>query len=279
MPRFIFHTLAGAGLLLAMAGAPAQACTMSSWSGTSGSGALSTGTPDRDHRRYQGHCGLKVAADRGGRYVEDASPESETVYFARFYFFAGDLELGGNGWVELFSAYGSGSRPSPELSVRLRQGEEGRELVLRARESSGMTESDPVPVRDGWRGVALTWKQASGRGNGVAELSLDGTPRTALSGLDNGNSVIEMARMGAVEASGSQGKLHFDAFQSRRKTPAEVLVAGDATGDAALDPADLVALVDEINGASLAEGQPDCNGDGTVDRGDLDCLAEAIIRR
>ncbi len=277
MPRFIFQTLAGAGALLAIAGAPVQACTMSSWSGTSGSGALSTGTPDRDHRRYQGHCGLKVAADQGGRYVEDDSPEGETVYFARFYFFAGDLELGGNGWVELFTAYGGGSRPSPELAVRLRQGDEGRELVLRARDSGGMTEAEPVPVRDGWHGVALTWKQATRSGNGVAELVLDGTPRAELSSLDNGSGVIDLARMGAVEASASGGELHFDAFQSRRKTPTEGLLAGDTTGDAALDPADLVALVDEINGASLAEGQPDCNGDGTVDRGDLDCLAEKII--
>lgn len=279
MPRFFLLTLAGAGVLLSVVTAPAQACTLSSWSGTSGSGGLSTGEPDSEHRRFEGHCGLRVSADRGDRYVEDGSPDSETVYFARFYFHAGDLELDDGGWVDLFTAYDDGRRPSEQLGVRLQDSQEGRVLVLRSREAGRIIESEPVPVRDRWHGVTLSWKQATRRGNGEAELGLDGTPRATLSRLDNGNSVISLARMGAVEASGSRGALHFDAFQSRRKTPAEVLVAGDASGDGALGPGDLVAVAEEINGAALADGQPDCNGDGSVDAADLDCLAEAIISR
>lgn len=277
MPRFLFQTLAAGGLLLAAAGVPAQACTMASWSGTSGSDGLSVGTPDDEHRRFRGQCGLKVVANGGGRYVEDGSPEGETLYFARFYVFVGDVDLSNGGWVDLFKAYGGGRQPNEELGVRLQEGNDGLELVLRAREGSQLVASDPVPVRTGWQGVALSWKQASRPGDGEAELELNGTPRAKLSRLNNGNSVISLARMGSVAANSARGEVYFDAFESRRKTPAEALVAGDATGDEVLDPADLVAVVDEINGVSLADGQPDCDGDGTVDADDLDCLADRII--
>lgn len=279
MPKFLFPTLAAGGLLLAAAGVPAQACTMAGWSETSGSDGLSVGTPDEEHRRFRGQCGLKVVANGGGRYVEDRSPDGESVYFARFYVFVGDVDLNDGGWVDLFKAYGGGSRPDEELGVRLQRGGDGLEMVLRAREGSQVVASDPVAVRKGWQGVALSFKQASRFGNGEAALELDGRSRAELSGLDNRNSVISLARLGSVAASGARGEMYFDAFQSRRKTPAEVLVAGDATGDELVDPADLVAVVDEINGVSLADGQPDCNRDGTVDAADLDCLADRIISR
>lgn len=278
MPRFLYQTLA-AGVLLAAAGVPAQACTMASWSGTSGSDGLSVGTPDNEHRRFRGQCGLRVVADGGGRYVEDDSPDGETRYFARFYVFVGDVDLNNAGWVDLFKAYGGGRRPNEELGVRLQRGDDGLELVLRARESSRVVASDPVAVRKGWQGVALSWKQASRAGNGEAALELNGTPRAKLTRLDNRNSIISLARMGSVAASGARGEVYFDAFQSRRKTPAEPLLAGDATGDEVVDPADLVAVVDEINGVSLSDGQPDCNGDGAVNASDLDCLADRIISR
>lgn len=277
MPRFLFQTLAASGLLLAAAGVPAQACTLASWSGTSGSDGLSVGTPDDEHRRFRGQCGLKVVANGGGRYVEDKSPDSETLYFARFYVFVGDVDLSNGGWVDLFKAYGGGYQPSEELGVRLKRGDDGLELVLRAREGSQVVSSEPVAVREGWQAVALSWKQASQPGNGEAALELNGRPRAKLSRLDNRNSVISLARMGSVAANGARGEMYFDAFQSRRKTPPETLVAGDATGDEVVDPADLVAVVDEINGVSLADGQPDCDGDGTVDANDLDCLADRII--
>lgn len=277
MPRFLFQTLAAGGLMLAAAGMPVQACTMASWSGTSGSDGLSVGTPDEEHRRFRGQCGLKVVANGGGRYVEDGSPDSETLYFARFYVFVGDVDLNNGGWVDLYKAYGGGRQPNEELGVRLQKGDDGPELVLRAREGSQVVASDPVPVGTGWQGVALSWKQASRPGNGEAALELNGSPRAKLSRLNNSNSVITLARMGSVAANGARGEVYFDAFQSQRKTPTEALVAGDATGDEVLGPADLVAVVDEINGVSLADGQPDCNGDGTVDADDLDCLADRII--
>lgn len=279
MPRFLFPVLAGAGLWLAAAGVPAAACTMSTWSSTSGSQGLSTGTPDAGHRRFDGQCGLKVETDQQPRYVEDGSPEGETKYFARFYFFADDLELNGGDWVDLFAAYSGGSRPSPLLTVRLRQTGDGRELVLRTLDGGRMTESSPVPIRRGWRGVAVSWAQASGPANGQAELAVDGATRATMAGLDNRGGVIDLARLGSVEAKGGQGDLYYDAFESRRKTPVDMLVSGDATGDETLDAADLVSVVNEINGKSLAQGRPDCNRDGVVDGADLDCLANEIISR
>lgn len=279
MPRLIFQMLAGAVFLLAAAGLPAQACTLSSWSGTSGPQGLSTGTPDTGHRRFEGECGLKVNAEQQARYVEDNSPQGEANYFARFYFYADDLELDGGDWVDLFAAFSGESRPSARVTVRLQQTAEGPALVLRALDGGSMIESSPVPVSEGWHGVTLSWNQSTGPANGQAELSVDGGRRAALAGLDNRDNVIDLARLGAVESRGVQGELYFDSFVSRRKTPTEVLITGDANGDEVLDAADLVTLVKEVNGASLSQGQPDCNADGVVDAGDLDCLADEIISR
>lgn len=276
MPRMLFVALVGAGLL---AGAPAQACTMSSWSSVSGSQGLTAGTPDSGHSRFDGHCGLKVEAGQQARYVEDSTPAGETSYYLRFYFLADDLDLDAGDWVDLFAAYKNPSRPMPQLAVRVQQAADGRELVLRSLDGGQMSESAPIPIRTGWQAVTLAWQQASGAANGQVELALNGTPRVTLSGLDSRDSVIDLARMGVVDARGGRGDLYFDAFESRRKTPVETLLAGDASGDQALSASDLVALVNEINGVSLADGQPDCNADGTVDRADLDCLASAIVNR
>lgn len=276
MPRILFIALVGAGLL---AGTPAQACTMSSWSSVSGSQGLTTGTPDEGHRRFQGHCGLKVEAGQQARYVEDTSPSGETSYYLRFYFLADDLDLDAGDWVDLFAAYRNPSRPVPQLAVRVQETAEGRELVLRSLDGGQMSASGPVPIRAGWQAVTLSWQQASGAANGQAELALNGKPRATLSGLDSRDSVIDLARLGMVSSRGGRGELYFDAFESRRKTPVETLLAGDASGDESLGATDLVALVNEINGISLAKGQPDCNADGTVDEADLDCLANAIVNR
>lgn len=278
MPRVLLPTLAAAALFAA-GGVAAQTCTMSGWSATTGSQGLSTGTPDSGHRRYDGHCGLKVRAEQQPRYVEDDSPEGEIAYYARFYFFAGDLELDEGDWVDLFTAYQGESRPSAQLAVRLQQTGDGPAIVLRALDGGRLTDSESIPIRAGWHGVTLQWSQASGPPNGEAVLALDGRPRATLAGLDNRDNRIDLARLGSVQSRGVQGELFFDAFESRRKTPVDVLLRGDASGDEVLDAADLVALVDEINGRSLAAGQPDCNGDGSVDRVDLTCLADEIVNR
>lgn len=276
MPRILMLVLTVAALALP-GRAPAQACSMANWSATSGAQGLSTGTPADDHRRFQGQCGLKVRAGSTPRYLQDNSPEGETLYFARFYVFPDELELGNTGWVDVFTAHGNERQPTLQLGLRLVKDGNGHALVLRARDGAGISESDPVPLSGGWTGVALNWKQASGPANGSAELKIDGRTRASLSGLDNRGAVIDMARLGASEMRAADGSLDFDAFVSNRQTPADELVRGDATADDRIDAADLVAIVNEINNGALVEGQPDCNGDGRVAGDDLECLARRIV--
>lgn len=275
--RYSFPLLTASLLAFAGMSPSADACTIGGWSSTTGSQGLSTGKPSAEHRRFEGECGLKVSIGSSPRYVEDDSPQSEARYFARFYFFADEMELGGGDWVEIFSAYQGESRPSSILGLRLVQEPDGRALVMRALDGGRMTETEPVPVTGGWTGVELLWQQASGPPNGSAELQVNGRTRARLPGLDNRTSSIDMARLGAVETRGAQGSVDFDAFVSHRTTPVGPLVQGDATADELLDSADLVALVNELNDGALAQGQPDCNGDGSIDERDLECLARRIV--
>lgn len=279
MHRFVRPLVHAGALSLLFVVPGAVACTLGDWSSNVGAQGLSVGTPGDGLRRFEGRCGLRVQPGSGPRYVQDASPQAEPEYLARFYLFAGDLELDDNGQVEVFTALRGESRPEPEFGLRVQRADDGLALVARARDGSRFTESEALPLRRGWRGIELHWRQASGSSNGELLVFVDGTERAALPGLANRDGAIDLVRLGAVEASGARGSLDFDAFVSHRATPVGLLTAGDVNGDERLDAADAVALVRELKGQTLAEGQPDCNGDGVVDDHDLDCLAEAIVRR
>lgn len=278
MSRFIPIFMLAAGML-AFAAPDATACSIGNWSAKVGSQGLSTGTPAQDHRRFEGECGLKVKLGPGARYVEDDSPDGEATYFARFYFFADELELRSGQWVDLFTANRGDRGATAQLALRLEQTADGRQLVLRARDGSQMAASKGVPIAGGWTGVELSWSQATGPANGSAELEINGQSRAKLTGLDNRTGGIDRARLGAVDASDAGGSLDFDSFVSHRKTPVGPLVRGDATADQAVDASDLVAVINEMNQGNFAKGQPDCNGDGAVDSGDLQCLAREIVGR
>lgn len=274
--RFYLH--AGIVLMLATGAQTATACSLDGWSRVVGAQNLSTGSPADGHRRYQGECGMRVSLDgTASGFVEDGSPDGETAYMARFYLFTGDAELRPGDWVDVFTAFRGTSSPAPEVSVRLSGGANGPTLTVRAADGTGIKSSAPVTVRPGWHGVVLSWQQASGVSNGLLKWSVDGAGQQGLAGLDNRSHAIESARLGVVSRRGGSGRLDFDAFESHRSSPAEMLLAGDANDDQRVDAADLVSVIREYNGGALAPGQPDCDGDGAVDRADMNCIAHAII--
>lgn len=279
MHRFVrplFH--AGAlSLLFVVPGA--VACTLGDWTTSVGAQGLSVGTPDDGLRRFQGRCALRVVPGSGPRYVQDGSPQGEAEYLARFYLFADDLELDDGGRVEVLAALTGGSPPQREFGLRLQRAGDGVALVASARDGSRSVESEPVALRDGWRGVEVHWRQAARTTGGELVLFVDGAERAALRGLSNRDGAIDQVRLGAVESSGARGSLDLDGFVSHRETRVGLLTAGDVDGDGRLNAADAVALVRELKGQTLAGGQPDCNGDGVVDDSDLTCLANAIVRR
>lgn len=279
MHRFVRPLVHAGALSLIFVVPGALACTLGDWSSTVGAQGLSVGTPGDGLRRYEGRCGLQVRPGSSPRYVQDTSPQAEPEYLARFYLFAGDLELNDNGRVEVFTALRGESRPEPEFGLRVQRAGDRLALVARARDGSRFMESEALPLRRGWRGIELHWRQASGPSNGELLVFVDGTERAALSGLANRDGSIDLVRLGAIEASGAGGSLDFDGFVSHRGTPVGLLTAGDVNGDGRLNAADAVALVRELKGQTLADGQPDCNGDGVVDDGDLECLAESIVRQ
>jgi len=272
------HLYAGAVLMLAAGVKAAPACSLDGWSRVAGAQMLSTGSPANGHRRYQGECGMHVSLDGAASgYVEDKSPSGETEYMARFYLFTGDAQLGPGDWVDVFTAYRGETSPVPELTVRLTGGADGANLRLRAANGASTAVGAPVAVAPGWHGIALSWQRATSVNNGRVEWSVDDAGQDALGGLDNRSHAIDLARLGAVSRQGGSGGLDFDAFDSHRSSPAELLLAGDANADKLVNAADLVSVIREYNGGALTPGQPDCNGDGTVDRADMDCIAHAII--
>lgn len=267
------------GISLLLAGTPLLACSLGNWSKTTGAQGLQAGGPGDGLRRFEGRCSLRVALASSPRYVQDDTPDAETEYLVRFYVFPGELALDDDGWVEVFTAYRGSTNPQPEFGVRLKREDGALAVSARARDGGGFTETEPVVVDRGWRGIEVHWKQSTGPSNGELRLFVDGVERAELRGLANRDGLVNLARLGAVDSSGAEGSLDFDAFVSHRDTPIGALTAGDANGDSNLNAADLVALVREINGQTLAEGQPDCNRDGTVNQSDITCLANAIVQR
>ena len=69
----------------------------------------------------------------------------------------------------------------------------------------------------------------------------------------------------------------FDAYESRRTSPAGLFLNGDANGDGRLSVRDIVEALREVTGAAFATGTPDCNLDGAISLFDTLCIQNAIL--
>lgn len=171
----------------------------------------------------EGSFGLAAGLAGAGSqaYVEDASPNDESRYRARFLFSADAASTSPGDVLTIFQAV---QTPGGLAAfVRLRDTASGREIAAIAREDSGgysFTSWHPLP--SGTATVELDWQAASGAGanDGSLTLWLDGEEVDGITGLDTDERRVDLARLGAVNnnAGTASGALYFDAFESRRLT-------------------------------------------------------------
>ena len=160
-------------------------------------------------------------------YLQDDTPEGETVYAARFYVDAGDLSMTGTDRFHHFEGLGREDAPQARVGVKWATAAGGGlRLFLEAFEDGvGLPQSteggadELVLPAAGWHWVEIEWQAAdAGSSNGRARLCLDGVCSSWLDNLDNGLATIERIRWGALDvAPGSAfGQMDLDDFDSRR---------------------------------------------------------------
>lgn len=168
---------------------------------------------------------LTVEIDRAlypDAWVQDDTPDGETVYAARFYIDPSQLALDeGDRFFHFLAFDGSGS---PEVRVGVKRTGTERRLFLEAFEDAGTFETtegaNELLLPTGWHWVEVGW--SAGSGNGSAYLCVDAeTPPSgceSLSSLDNDTGAIDFVRWGAVDVPSDTdlGDLDLDDFESRR---------------------------------------------------------------
>ena len=257
--------LIGAGSL---AWSQAQACTVAAWTGTNTTASTAdVGGTAQSIRRYYGLCGLNAASS--GKVVGENSPNNETTYRVRFYFYPALTA----GQAKIFSATTGDNGTGTEV-IGLTYDSSGQVGVL-ANGSQVGTLSGLTPNR--WYAIELTYLggtsiAASLRGNQTFTASTTITTNVPNSGIGSHT-------LGFISGTGASGTFQFDEFEASRSATTAIgfLNRGDAVPDGTYDLQDVIAVLREFRlGASgQAQGNADANEDGTVDLQDV----IAVLRR
>ncbi len=256
----IFKTFIAMSLLLAgvLFTSNALACSTTAWS-PGASGDVTTSDPADGVPRVSGSCGFKVF---GAGHVQDNSPDTEDQFIGRFYFLP---KLSGSGEADIFVAY------SDEASTELFSvNYDGTNIIIDATAASG-DKSTPIPVTsDHWHLIEFSWEAGQ---SGSLWVNADATKEPASTTFASGTGAVESIRLGAPNGFGGlTGMAFFDDYQSDRSQPVGALLAGDGNQDGALDEEDVTAVVDEFLHDTYPGGVVDCNLDGEVNSGDVNCV-------
>lgn len=237
----------------------ANACSTDAWLGGAVGGAADS---PPTIPRYSEFCGFQLDNVQG--HVQDNNA-SDTRYRARFYVLDG---LTGAGAIDIFEAYAADNATGPLFKVTFN----GSQFTFDATSAGGGSAS--VASVNGWNLVEFDWD--SGSNTFSYWVNADATADPANGDVIAGTGTVEAVRMGAPNGFDPQtGKLTFDAFESRRTTAVGALLVGDANGNGSVTVADVVAVLNELNG-TLQVGQPDCNENGSVTVADAVCLINSL---
>lgn len=161
--------------------------------------------------------------DRDGVWVQDEAPNAEDRYRVQFYFDPNAFDPGealAHRRIILF--LGLSQEPFKRLVMVVLRRLDGAYAVRgRVRlDDDTLAETVFVPISDAPHRIDFDWRRGSapGANDGSLELSVDGVPAPALTGLDNDARGIDSGRLGAITVkTGAAGVLFFDEFVSRRR--------------------------------------------------------------
>ena len=150
-------------------------------------------------------------------FVRDDRPNAEDHYRARFYFDTNGFDPGettGHRRVRLFIAFNAANQRLATIVLRRLGG--AYALMGRVRRDDA-TRADTGfhTIGDGAHMVELRWQRAGSGPDGLFTLRIDDVEVSALTGLDNGGSAIEYARLGvmSIKSAAASGTMYFDQFE------------------------------------------------------------------
>ncbi len=168
---------------------------------------------------YWGDYGLQaVINDNNAIYVQDDTPNSETVYRARFYINPAGVTMGASDILEVFDGYNNGT---VVFKVQLQEPTAGTYKVRAglldnsgAWTYTGWYTLSPAAIQNGWSAVEINYQALAN--NGSIQLWLNGTSQeslTQISGVNINNDArtVTEVRLGAqAVVTTTRGTLYFD---------------------------------------------------------------------
>lgn len=258
----------------------ASACAISAWSSATNLTVADTGEPTSGFLRTSGRCSLRVADSNGaaGRFVTDTTPNNETSYRVRFYYFTGNITAG---TADIFQARDTGN------ANVIRVTHDGNQLSFTTLNNGVATPAQTVTVADSrYYSIELNWSAAAGTGSmtGTVTGNSGSAFPAVVAGtvnfpnLNNAANSITEARMGLIAGSPTVGNpVFFDEFDSRRTQSPGRLCRGDSNGNGSITSADRGAITSELAlPPTIAAGLPDCNETGTVSASDRSCVTALL---
>ena len=163
-----------------------------------------------------------VVNDTTGLFVEDATPDDESRYRARFYFDPNGFDPGeslNHRRTRILLAF-SESPTRRVAAVVLRRLGGNYAVMGRARQDdNSQADTGFFPISDGPHAIEIDLQRASDTEalDGAFELFIDGVSMIQLTALDNSLAEVDFTRMGALSVKvGAGGTLYWDEFESRR---------------------------------------------------------------
>jgi hypothetical protein len=163
--------------------------------------------------------------DTSGLYVQDDTPADDSYYRASFQFDPNGFDPGESQnkfRTRIFIGFEDGPRRLFAVVLRRIGGQYA--IMGRARlDDNSQANTGFVDITDDVHTIDLYWHRSSGpdANDGTFEISIDGAPPSALTGLDNSISSVDFVRLGALSVKpGATGNLYWDAFASSRNLTA-----------------------------------------------------------
>ncbi len=151
-------------------------------------------------------------------FVEDASPAAATGYGVKFYLDLDGLTITAADRLDIFSAYSEDGTLQFRATVTHNETLGEDRLVLAALEDGGGLVETPfgeeIVLPPGYNSIQLHWLALGGTGS--LQVSVNGGGFGGLDNLDNDQSRVDLARLGATDGTvnGVSGSLALDDFSS-----------------------------------------------------------------
>lgn len=252
------------------AGTAVQACSLTAWSGNTGSpvtGGVANSIPTKS-----GVCALQAANPGPSFVTESANHNNEgntTPFHGRFFVYTG---LTGASPV-VFRALTTDGGPTSAIDIAYNAATANFTFTVNGASQSTAASSAP---NNTWVQVEFTYQQGAAFTAKTRRLGVDTNLPAGLTG--GAGVVVEAVQLGVVANGGGTGNIVIDEYEASRAAGTSptftTRLRGDANGDGGVSGPDIVQVVNQAaNGtAALATGQPDCNEDGGVSGPDIICV-------